>query len=117
MYAVFEFECFFLNISVLANTDHSPWARLLGGVEDVANSGGVEAKGKVHGVVEEDGGEDEGVEEEVKANTTITRAEVVLMVMPLMVAEVTISINTIKPFVFFKYVYNKMLQVESKTTL
>lgn len=93
MYVIVMYVCslwvwmFFLNISVLTNTDRSPWARPLGGIEDVANNGGEEAKAKVHGVVEEDGGEDEGVEEEVKANTIITRAEVVLMVM---VAEVTI---------------------------
>lgn len=38
-----------------------------------------EAEAKVHGVVEEDGGEDEGVEEEVKVNTTITKAKVVVI--------------------------------------
>ena len=42
---------------------------------DVEVSSG-EAEVKVHGVVEEDGGEDEGGEEEVKVKTTMTKVVV-----------------------------------------
>ena len=64
-----------MHVPLFQTTDISPWVKQQGGIVDVEVSSG-EAEVKVHGVVEEDGGEDEGGEEEVKVKTTMTKVVV-----------------------------------------